>query len=161
MEPERWKQYKDTDYWVSDQGRVFRRWKSKDTEITGYRRTRKKSSNGKQIYVKFYGKEKTLKNIIWETFRGPIPEGMMVVHKNGAATMNDLYNLELITQKESGQRYGHMSKRRKIINLNTGKIYRGTRDAAAKLYISRQTVSDYCNGKIEKPAYRLAWISEE
>ena len=40
------------------------------------------------------------------------------------------------------------------------KIFKGTREAADKLIISRQTVSDYCNGKVEKPMYKLYWADE-
>lgn len=35
--------------------------------------------------------------------------------------------------------------------------YRSTREAAEKLHISRQTVSDYCNMKVKKPMFDLSW----
>ena len=40
------------------------------------------------------------------------------------------------------------------------KIFNGTRDAASQLFISRQTVSDYCNRKVAKPMYKLYWANE-
>lgn len=40
------------------------------------------------------------------------------------------------------------------------KVFKGTRDAADKLFISRQTVSDYCNKRVKNPMYKLYWADE-
>lgn len=40
------------------------------------------------------------------------------------------------------------------------KVFQGTRDAAKQLFISKQTVSDYCNKKVAKPMYELYWAKD-
>lgn len=42
--------------------------------------------------------------VMWETFVGPIPEGMQIDHINGDKTDNRLENLELVTCKENVRR---------------------------------------------------------
>lgn len=39
--------------------------------------------------------------LIWETFKGPIPEGMVINHKNGIKTDIRLENLEVVTHSEN------------------------------------------------------------
>ena len=39
-------------------------------------------------------------------------------------------------------------------------FYKGTREAGKALHISRQTVSDYCNGKVKKPMFKIRWARD-
>ena len=157
---ERWMQYKDTSYYLSDEGRVKHVLESGKVRILdGYRKTNWKGHS--TWMIKIAGEDLILKNIMWETFKGSIPKGYIVVHKNGCITMNDIYNLELITPEEAGKRYGGKTRlTRRVINKDNGKVYTGTRQAGEALNISRQTVSDYCNNKIKKPMYNLKWAKE-
>ena len=69
-------------------------------------------------------------------------------------------NLKIVTRKELGELYGgRTSIRRLIYCYDNNRIYKGTREAANDLYISRQTVSDYCDRKIQKPMFRLRWMT--
>lgn len=43
----------------------------------------------------------SIHRLIWETFNGPIPEGMLVDHINGNRSNNALYNLRLVTQSDN------------------------------------------------------------
>ena len=42
-------------------------------------------------------------------------------------------------------------KEKTIYNAETGDIYRNSRDAAVKTYISRQSILNYANGKVYSP----------
>ena len=44
---------------------------------------------------------------------------------------------------------------RLIYDMENKCFYKGTREAGKALHISRQTVSDYCNGKVKKPMFKI------
>lgn len=45
-----------------------------------------------------------------------------------------------------------------FINKKKANEWTSARDAAKDLYISNQTVCDYCNQKTKKPLYDLRWL---
>lgn len=49
------------------------------------------------------GKQYTVHRVLWETFNGPIPEGMQIDHINGVRGDNTLTNLRLVTKRENQQ----------------------------------------------------------
>lgn len=112
------------------------------------------------LSIKIHQKECNARRIVWETFRGSIPDGYDVRNKNGYKTWCDVYSLECVPKKVV-QSEGAKSRGRKIIDLDTRKIYRSTRDAVKYLHISRQTICDYCNQRTKKPMLNLRWYSEE
>lgn len=61
---------------------------------------------------------------IWEAVHGPIPDALVINHRNGIKTDNRLENLELATQQENVQHAWRMG-----LNIST----KGTRHHAAKL----------------------------
>lgn len=152
-------QWKDTHYYVDEEGGVHHLY-SKGA-IRRLKPYYKKNAKGKKkwvVHLTIDGKRKEVlvSRMVWEVFKGEIPEGYFVVHINGASTMNDLYNLKLVSRKDLGKQYGGFAGRL-IINLDTGDVYRGTRRAGKALYCSRTTISDICNGKCKNPIVNVAW----
>ena len=112
MEEELWKTIKGYDgaYQASTQGRV----RSKDRTITNCR-NRKQSfretilkpdyaPNGyERVCLSKNGKYKHYRvaKLIYETFVGPVPEGMEIDHINGDNRDNRLENLRVCTHKEN------------------------------------------------------------
>ena len=41
--------------------------------------------------------------LIWQSFVGPIPDGLVINHKNGVKNDNNLSNLEVVTISENGR----------------------------------------------------------
>lgn len=161
---EAWRQYKDTPYYFSTYGRVKRRWVKKETLLNPYTMYRNNNKdNPKALWVKIHGKPVHLARTIWEVFRGSIPEGYVVHHKDNTVTNNDLKNLELVTPQELGKKSGGRTSRRRLIYCyDNQKIYRGTRAAEKDLHVSRQVISDICNKKRKRPPIvRVAWFELE
>lgn len=157
-EPEIWKQYKNTNLYLSDQGRAKRVFKNGAEYEVGH--MYKYSASG-QICLKMGKKEVPIKNLVYELFKGKKPEGLYIVHKNGLKRDNSIYNLELRTKSEHGKITGAYSNAQKVINKSTGIVYRSAREAGRKLYCSRQTVCEICNGERKKPIYDLYWLDED
>lgn len=154
--PEQWKQY-DENYWVSDQGRVKRVFKN--GRVT-YLIPQKRRKEEKTYRVKIYSKYVSLNRLVWETFNGKIPDGYVIVHRNGCYTMNELYNLKLI-KKSDACRISGIAQRKKVINLDTGIVYPSTRAAAKYLNMSKTNVSYYCNNVVANPIYNLEYYDDD
>lgn len=154
-EPERWKQYDDK-YWVSDLGRVKHVYKNSEHYLTPKRR----DNMCRSLRVKMNNKYVTLRRLIWETFVGKIPDGYSVINKNGCYTMNELYNLELKPMSQCIQAKAK-SVGKRVINIDTGRVYASTRDAGRKLKISHTTVQDYCNNRILDKQFNLEYYDEK
>jgi hypothetical protein len=154
LKGEQWERYANN-YYFSNYGRVKRIGKTKEWLINPYTKTNTKGH--KALYVHIHAKEIRVSNVIYRLFIGSIPEGYRVHHKDNVYTNNDYMNLELLSMKELGQVTGYRSRRRLIYDIDNKCFYKGTREAAAKLYVSRQTISDYCNGKVKKPMLNLRW----
>lgn len=135
------------------------------------RRTQKGSP---RLYVKLTkdgeeGKDVNVAQIIYTTFRGSIPQGTVIVHKNGLTKDNILTNLVPATKKEIGLKHGARSKRKPVVQIDAAgevtNFYYSAREAARENFMSYQTIIDRCNGKVKKgPApdgFEYAWEDEE
>lgn len=160
LKGELWKQYKDTDYYFSSYGRVKRKLKRGERLLKPYRVSHRK---GSELWViKIYGKETSVARAVYEIFKGSIPPGTAIIHRNKVLSDNALVNLKLVTRKELGTLFGgRTSMRRLIYCADNKKIYKGTRECGNDLHISRQTVSDYCNKRVKKPMYQLRWMRDD
>ena len=148
--PEIWKQYKDTNLWVSSEGR-FASTYLKDKLVNP---TYHKQTNSYRIHAD--GKFLTPAKVVWEAFKGPIPEGYCVVNKRGYRSMFDIYSLELVPRsKVMSESSSKRAKR--IINLETGEIYRNAEEAAKKLFICGNHIRAIARGLHKGSEFKLAY----
>lgn len=159
-EPEQWRRYKDTDYFVSDQGRVKHVYKNGNEYEVGFFDNNDWHKNHQQV-VKIKNKHINVSKMVWTTFRGEIPKGKVLTHINGLKRDNSLYNLRPTTLKELGKKHGYKAGAQKCYCKDNKTIYPSAREAAKRLPISRQTVTDICNGKSRRPAMDFYWYDEE
>lgn len=142
------RQFRDTPYYLNTDGEVFHKLKK------GYKKLNcgNETIHGcKRIRANIHGQKIPVSRMMWEVYHGEIPKGYAVIHRNGCSTMNDIGNLELVKKNQCHRHKPKMPSTMKIINLKTGRIYKGTRQASDKLGHSRQLVRDLCRGK--KPLY--------
>ncbi|WP_303219864.1 hypothetical protein [Enterococcus asini] len=135
--------------------------------------------NGKNIELKGYHKgnlhcvklsngagytEMPFQRAVWMAFKGPIPDGYLVVRKTNILTMNGMNNLLLRSKSQHGKKTGAMSNSKEVELLdNQGEIvdsWPSARKAALDLYVSYQTVMDICNGKVKKPILNVRWAKK-
>ena len=62
-----------------------------------------------------FGKNRRMHRILWETFNGPIPNGMDIDHINGDRLDNRPENLRIVSRKENMQNT-------KVYNTNTSGV---------------------------------------
>lgn len=92
-----WNEIGGLKYLICSTGRVVKRrgmgflktWPDKD----GYHKV--------SITTKSGTINKFLHRLVWETFRGPIPEGMTIDHINNNKNDNDINNLQLLTAEDN------------------------------------------------------------
>lgn len=152
---EQWKEIKlDPRYEVSNLGR-FRKKNPKN----GYRYL-KPYRNGNKFVIKINNKECTCSRLVANVFIKPLEDKDCVYHKNKLEFDNYYKNLKIMTRSELNSKVGHLSKSKNVVLVENGEIkkwYRSARAAAQKLHINRQSVCDYCNGKVKKKMFNLMW----
>lgn len=92
----------DETYQVNELGEIR-------NSITNHTVKQTLNCNGYYVFGK-NGKTVSSHKFIWESFNGPIPEGMEINHKNEVKTDNRICNLELLSHKENVN-YGTRNKR--------------------------------------------------
>lgn len=157
--PEQWRRYKNTDFYVSDQGRVKRRYKNGREYEVGYYHG---NHSNPQMAVKT-GRHQEIytKQMVYEAFIGEIPEGYRIIHKNGIKRDNSLWNLKAVSNIQCGKLTGHLSRSQKVYDKNSRKVFRSARAAGKALFCSHQTILDTCNNKVKKPIVDVYWYDEE
>ena len=155
-------------------GRIRRIYKKsgKSRLMTAYE---KKSTHGSpKLFVKLVkdgdgskGKEKQVSQCVYTAFRGSIPHGYVIVHLNGLYKDNHLGNLDALTRKEVGVKYGPRSRSRAVAKIAVDgtviDVYPSARQAAKHNNMSYQTVLDRCNAAVKRIApdgYDYAWDSD-
>ena len=156
-----WKYIFNSKYEISNYGRIRRLCKYKYRYLNTFKKGAIYVTN---LTIKGKRKQVNIAKLVVENFIRELNDGEVVYHKNGIISDNRLSNLEITTRSEAGKRTGWQSHRKSIVMLDKNgiisKVFKGTRDAAKKLFISRQTVSDYCNRKVKNPMYNLYWADE-
>ena len=154
-----WKFWKNgrregTFFEVSNTGHVLKHYKNGTTNMCSpfLRKPQIRMGHSPILYVKVDNQDMNLARIIYEVWHGPIYADCRIIHKDGNYKNNHQANLLMVTKEEAG-RIGSLRKRKgkPIYNAETGDIYRSSRDAALRSFISRQTALDYANGKVFSP----------
>lgn len=124
------------------------------------RQRREKSANRKAYMIKMTypdgrAVERQLLRVVAETFCD-IPDGMLVVHRNGLHSDNSLNNVAFVSRKGIGHTYGRLcGRRRPVCKINKDghvvEIYNSARAAGKANHMSYQSVMDRCNNKIKNP----------
>lgn len=92
---------------------------------------------------------KSLKRLVWETFVGPVPDGMLVTSKSGMCSTAELDDLELTTAAERGTHAAKSTALRIIKIDDKGKIlktYTDSRECAKAEHYHRRTIQGRCVG---------------
>lgn len=150
-----WKKIKyDPRYQVSNYGR-FR----KENPKNGYRYL-KPFRKHNLFLVKIKDKDMNCARLVANAFIKPLTPKDRVYHKNRFENDNRYQNLEVVSLEKLGKLTGHISRSQRVVEVKNNDIVRdwpSARKAAKDLYISYQTVMDYCNKKVQKPMYNLMW----
>lgn len=152
-----WKQIEDTNYYIDVNGRIKKIHKNKKEKIL------KTYRKGSIQIIKINGKQRNVARLVVESFYRKLKKDEVVVHVNGIILDNRLENLKIMKKKEAGKITGALAKQKTILLMENGEIkqiFKGTREAERKLFISRQTVSDYCNNKVKHKMYDLIWAEK-
>ena len=170
---ETWKDIEGYDgkYQVDQEGNVRRVYASGKTRLmTPFC---KKTSSNQRIVVKLTmngkSKEVTVMQIVAKTFLGNAPRGYVPYHKNGCQSDNYVNNIAYVSRQELGKKTGPQSRKQSVAKINSnGEIvafYPSARECARQNYISRQAITDRCNGKYKSAfapdGYAYAWEDSE
>lgn len=140
-------------------------------QVSNYGRFRKKNPKNDYRYlkpfrkknlflVKIKDKDFNCARLVANAFIKELSNTDRVYHKNKVEFDNYYKNLEIINLKELGKRTGHISKSQRVVEIKNNEIIRdwsSARKAAKDLFVSYQTVMDYCNKKVKKPMFNLMW----
>ncbi|MBO0441522.1 hypothetical protein [Candidatus Enterococcus ikei] len=151
-------------YFATWDGHIYRQLKNgKIKELKGYVK-----GNMYQVKLSINGvcKEYPFNRIMWETFKGEIPKGFLVVRKIAVLTENGMHNLTLRSKNQHGKRTGPRSRSQAVELLSeTGVVidsWSSARKAAKDLFVSYQTITAICNKKVKKkPIVKVRWARRE
>jgi hypothetical protein len=139
-------------------------------QVSNYGRFRKKLKNGYRyltpfrhhniFQVKIKDKDFNCARLVANKFIKRLNETDRIYHKNGIGNDNYYDNLKIVSLAQLGKMTGHISKSQAVVEIKNGeisKMWKSARKCAKDLYVSYQTVMDYCNGKVKKPMFNLMW----
>lgn len=158
---ETWKQILNSNYYIDINGRVKRIYKNGKERLL--KTHRKHSIQVIKLTINRKSKDYNVARLVVENFGRKLNENEVVMHKNGIILDNRLENLKIATKSEAGKITGQLSSEKTIILIENGeikKIFKSTRQVEKELFISRQTVSDYCNNKVKNKMFNLVWAED-
>ena len=103
------------DRWFSEEGLVYRYDEKNDRLVLC---SLLKTGNGDKGYLSFKSLNKlhSVHRVIWETFKGEIPEKMCIDHKDTDTYNNRLDNLKVVTYKENTHNPITLQRIRDVLN---------------------------------------------
>lgn len=142
-------------YRACDEGFVEMLWKKGEWKRLKERKSIRAGKGNPQYMFRFAKKEggvcyRSAKKVIWEAFRGPVPEGWQVSGRYSSSDCS-LSNLFLTRKGDNGRwRY-----RRPVAMYdrkgNVVAVYSSVKEAAEKNYMSPLAVRRRCNRKMKDP----------
>lgn len=146
----------DPRYEISQFGNV-----RKKNPKNGYRKIKVfRKWNTNLWVININNKEVIIAREVANAFVKQLVKGDIVLHKNKLENDNYYKNLIVVDKKYAGMKTGHLAGARAVVEVKDGEIvrrWRSGRQAEKELFISRQTVSDYCNNKVKRKMFNLMW----
>lgn len=179
------KKYDFTGYYeVSNLGRICGIERHDKLGRLRKRALRKPQFGKSNYYIMALSKEGFMKTIavaklVYESFNGPVPEGMQVNHINELRTDNRLENLNILTPKENTNWGGHNERVRKAqlnrkdlsievfqydLEGNLLKVWPSAKEIERCLGFKNQNISNCCNKTkyhTKQYAYGFIWKRRE
>jgi len=169
LPPEKWRPIRQNPkYYVSNHGRVRTRKRVCNTWLI-----QNKYGNGGNhvvnismrgiVDMKWPSKCFMVSILVWEAFKGPIPEGYYVTHI-GISTDDSIWNLRL-AQKGSIISKGRRKNTRRVLWIDANgeikKAYSCMSECADDMGYSKQAIQQRMHGKLKDPYFadgsRLVW----
>lgn len=133
------RRYKDTNYYASRQGEIYKVYKDKDRKLSIY-------LNRGHAYVKVNGKKKNASKLVYECFKGEVPEKHYLIHINKVKTDCSLQNLRLVNNHDLSV-YASSLRHKMVLDMNTGIVYRSVKECGKAIGYYPHNVAMYCIGK--------------
>ena len=143
----------DKKYEVSNFGRFRRKTKKGYRYLTPFRKHN-------LFIVKIKDKDMNCARLVASAFIKSLRPEDRVYHKNKLEFDNHYRNLKILSLEELGKKTGYISKSKRVVEIKNNEIvrdWRSARKCAKDLFVSYQTVMDYCNKKVKKPMFNLWW----
>ena len=144
----------NTDYYITQDGEVANLTKKIMCSLAN-RNSYKRVQLNKKLY--------SVHCLVWQTFRGVIPNGMVIDHIDGNRGNNALSNLRLVSQSENMRHtmeQGHKCQRKTICVNADGCVereYASIQKMADDFQVSRQTILRYLNKDVLYRNYYLKY----
>ena len=152
LEGEEWKQYNNSNYYISNKGRIRNiatnnLLKGKITQ-KGYLEWCLSENGKKKSYLAH--------RLVYSLFGGELQEGLVINHKDGNKTNNDISNLEQVSPSQNIEHsyysIGHKNVKKVGQFSLDGEliaIYQSCADAARQTESLSNNISRVCNGKMK------------
>jgi len=149
-------------YFADTEGNIYSSWNGKhglrkDGEM---KKLKGSSINNGHVYIRFgrKGPAKLVHRLIYQTFVGVIPEGLVVRHWNDNPKDNRVENLLIGTQKDNMQdckRNGHFKSLKKLTDeqieeIKVMRLTMSVREIAPKFNVAEKTVRNVINNYYKK-----------
>lgn len=144
------------EYEASIEGKLRRRYENGYRLIKPFRKSSHHHSSISYVHVKIEGKIKEVNypRLVYRAFHGEVPEGKIIVHKNGINIDHSPANLVAKDRNYSGEKFGRYASAKSVLQYDPDTMectgaYKSARECARENHFSYQTIIDRCNGKVK------------